>query len=136
MKSSCHIVPPSIYSDQRTVNCSGNSYQINARYCPRQFVKSTALLCLNKYSLAERGEHKKAREGNWGGEDQVWQCLVIYMKQRAGECPEAPSSHQIPHPGGQTLCLEGEPAAQEVVPRIWRITSQPQYCLVPEAKPP
>lgn len=62
---------------------------------------------LNKYSLAERGEHKKARESNWGGEDQVWQCLVIYMEQRASECPEAPPSLHIPHPGGQTLCWEG-----------------------------
>lgn len=71
MKSSGHIVPPSIYPDQRTVNFSGNSYQINAGFCPRQFVKSSALLCLKKYSLPERGEHKKARESNWGGEDQV-----------------------------------------------------------------
>lgn len=73
-------------------------------------------------------------ESNWGGDNWVWQCLVIYMKQRANECPEASSSLHIPHPGGQTL--EGEPAAQEVVPRIWRITSLPQYWLVPEAKPP
>lgn len=100
MKSSCSIVPRSMYPDHRTVNFSGNSYQINARFCPRQFVKSTVLLCLNKYSPAERGEHKKARESNWGREDRVWQCLLIDMKHRAGECPEAPPNLHIPHPGG------------------------------------
>lgn len=102
LKSCCNIVLPFNYPEQRTVKCSGNTYPINAKFCPRQFVKSTASLCLNKYSLAERerereSEHKKTREGNWGEEDQVASSCsgghwVNYMKQR--EWVSAPGTNQ------------------------------------------
>lgn len=134
MKSHCNIAPPSIYPEQRTVKRSGNTYQINATLCPRWFVKSTASLCLNKYSLAER-EYKKGREGNWGGKDQVTRCCssrhsVICTKNKDCKClRHLPSSIPV-------INLGVGAAALEVVSRMWRISSLPLYWLTPEAMYP
>jgi len=113
MKSHCNIASPAIYPEQRTIKRSGNTNLIKAKLCPRQFVKSTASLCLNKYSLAEtEREHENTREGDWGGEDQVAShCsdghLVTRMKQ--GETASARVTFQprVPCPRGRPLHWEG-----------------------------